>query len=353
MTSEQWILTWRFNATGRGLIHVKALNLQFKIVMKRNSRVIKMLTLFISLWAAFSSCIFEGERECPDMPAVTVKPDWSMAPGSDPEGMAYLFFPDDGTEVWRFDFPGRDAGRVSFRTGRYQFLSFNDDTYSVLFRGDRRYDTYEAYTADKEVPVSTGEKCVATPDMMWGCASDGLILGYDGLRYNPTPSAEAEDKWILSSDFILTAKQRRITSRYRYRIGEVENLAGVKSMSGALTGMAGSVMLASGVRGDYPSTLAVKAAAADSTTIAGEFYTFGIPQVPAADNILNLYVVLKDGRHFCYRFDVTEQVRAASDPLDVMLTVSGLKLEQSEGSEGTGFDVNVDGWEIVIVNIKG
>lgn len=343
----------RFNATGRVLIHVKALYLQFKIVMKRNARVIRMLTLFISLWAGFSSCIFEGERECPDMLGVTIKSDWSMAPDAAPEGMAYIFFPDDGTEVWRFDFPGRDAGRVSLRTGRYQLLSFNDDTYSVLFRGDNGFDTYEAYTADKEVPVSTGEKCVATPDMMWGSACDGLSLGYEGLRYNPAASAVAEGKWILSSDFILTAKQRRITSRYRYRIEEVENLSGVKSMSGALTGMAGSVLLASGVRGDYPSTLAVKAASADSTTIAGEFYTFGIPQWPTVDNILNLYVVLNDGRHFCYRFDVTDQVRAASDPLDVMLTVSGLKLEQSEGGEGAGFDVNVDGWEIVIVNIKG
>lgn len=321
--------------------------------MNRKVRVSKILTVFMWLWAGLSSCIFEGERECPDTLAVTIRPDWTMAPDATPEGMAYVFFPDDGSEVWRFDFPGREAGRVSLAAGKYQLLSYNDDTYNILFRGDRRYDTFEVYTADKELPVATGERCVAAPDMMWGCAYAGLNLSYEDLRYNPSPTARPENEWSVSTDFILQARQRRITARYRYRIEEVENLSGVKSMSGALTGMAGSMLLASGMRGTYPSTLAVKAASADSTTIAGEFYTFGIPQCPTVDNILNLYVVLNDGRHFCYRFDVTDQVRAASDPLDVMLTVSGLKLEQSEGGEGTGFDVNVDGWEIVIVNIKG
>ena len=66
-------------------------------------------------------------------------------------------------------------------------------------------------------------------------------------------------------------------------------------------------------------------------------------------NILSLFVVIKDGRRFCYQFIVTNQVRTAPNPMNVSLIVKGLTLEKPEAGHGTGFDVAVDGWETVVV----
>lgn len=124
-------------------------------------------------------------------------------------------------------------------------------------------------------------------------------------------------------------------------------------MSAALSGMAGAMLIASGKKEAYPSTLSIKASIIDSTTVGGEFFTFGVPGEPSVDNIFSLFVIIKDGRRFCYQFDVTDQVRLAPDPMNVCLVVRGLKLEKPDTGNDTGFEVAVDGWETVIVDING
>lgn len=319
----------------------------------------------LSLCGAVSSCIFEGEGYCPDSLPFTIINDWEACGDAAPEGMAYIFFPDDGGEPWRFDFVGRDAGNVNMALGGYMFLSHNDDTYNVLFRGEGGYDTYEAYTPEKDLlgsipraergaslPQSSGERVVGCPDMMWGCAYCAFSLQYDGVRFAPFATVRPEVIMKYSPDFVLTASQRPLTARYDFRIEDIENLSGVKSMSAALSGMAGAMSLASGMKCAYPSTLSLGVSIIDGTTAGGRFCTFGIPVEPSADNILSLFVVIKDGRRFCYQYDVTDQVRSAPDPMNVSLVVRGLELEKPDPGDDAGFDVAVDGWETVIVNIS-
>lgn len=64
-------------------------------------------------------------------------------------------------------------------------------------------------------------------------------------------------------------------------------------------------------------------------------------------------MVIKDGRRFCYEFDVTDQVREAPDPMEVLLMVRGLSIEKPDTGGEAGFEVSVDGWQTVTVNIKG
>lgn len=191
------------------------------------------------------------------------------------------------------------------------------------------------------------------PDMLWGCAYCSVKLHYGGVRYVTTGTSQTGTQSVFSPDFILTALQRPLTAHYTFRIEDIENLSGVSSMSAALGGMAGSLTLSSGEKGSYPSTLSLKAASLSPTVVGGDFYTFGIPPTPDVANILSLFVVIKDGRRFCYEFDVTDQVRTAPDPMEVLLTVRGLTIEKPDTGDGAGFDVSVDGWQTVTVNIRG
>lgn len=334
--------------------------------MKSHLCCLLWTALTLASGCGVTSCIYDSECPCPDKISFTIAPDWAAAPDASPEGMAYIFFPTDGSEMWRFDFPGRSGGNVSMLHAAYRFLSYNDDTYNVLFRGEKSYDTYEAYTPATELlagiptsewgnrlPQSRDGRVVMSPDMMWGCAYCSFSLEYDGVRYNTSSVSPKDGEDVFSPKRILSAAQRPVTAHYTYRIENVANLSGVKSISAALSGMAGSMYLASGLPGTYPSTISVKASAADSTTITGSFYTFGIPQAPEADNVLSLFVIIKDGRRFCYEFNVTSQIRSARDPMNVNIVLRGLTLEIPDNDDGTGFEVNVDGWETVIVNIHG
>lgn len=311
------------------------------------------------------SCIYEYDN-CPPSLPLTIVNDWSAAPAPNPEGMAYIFFPRDGSESWRFDFAGTQAGEVLLGVGGYSFLSFNDDTYNVLFDETGGFTAYRAYTSSANLltnipPSSRGitaparrgadEPTVRCPDMMWGCSSHRVSLWYCGLRYTSTATGDDSED-IVSPEFVLTAHQRRLTPRYIWRITDVENLEGVKYMSAALSGMAGAIVLSTGEKENYPSTLVFSATATATDAIGGSFATFGIPLAPGVPNILGLFVVLTDGRRFNYEFDVTEQVRTAPDPFEVIIELKGLVIDKADSGTGSAFDVLVEGWITTEVNIS-
>lgn len=313
------------------------------------------------------SCIYEYDN-CPPVLDVAIVNNWDRAPAANPEGMAYIFFPDNVQEVWRFDFPGVTAGSVRLNVGNYRFLSFNDDTYNVQFRGEDSYENYEAYTDEAHLVEWTGdgwrvvdepnrrsgsgERVVRSPDAMWGCAYGEFRLCYDGVSYITSSNVGSGSEQIFSPERILTSYQKPLTARYSCRIEDVENAEGVRQLSAALSGLAGSMHLSTGVKGDYPVTLPFKARVIENCMIRGEFFTFGLPPEPDKGNTMYLFVVLKDGRKFSYEFDVTEQVREAADPMNVEIIVRGLKLEKSGPEDEGGFDVNVDGWQTITININ-
>ena len=299
------------------------------------------------------SCIYEYDT-CPPQ-SFRIVNDWSEAPHADPGGMAYFFFMPQGGEPWRFDLPGREGGVIDLPDGEYNFLSYNDDTYNVRFDENRGYGAYEAYTAEvisgEQLParsVSSDETLVYCPDMMWGCSCDHVKLSPEKVEYGN--SIESFD---VSSDRTMLLEQKQLTARYKFDIYDVKNLDGVRGMSAMFSGLAGSLNLASGQKNVYPVRVPSQAGKADNSTITGGFVTFGLPRNPTVDNYLSLMVILFDGRKFNYEFDVTDQGRSAINPLDVQIKIYGLELEESApGVPGGGFDVGVDNWVNVVININ-
>lgn len=305
------------------------------------------------LWSCqFASCglIYDYPDACGDI-GLTISNDWSAAPDASPQGMAYIFYGNDDAQPWRFDFPGAEAGAVMLPEGLYGFVSYSDDSYHILFDGDS-YSTLKAHTWPARLPhdADGARNVVESPDMLWGCTYCKVDVSYDGLSY--IPSFNSCDDAVWPEDNVLTAHQRQITPHYRLRIDEVENLGGVSSMSGALSGMAGGYVFSSGRVYAYPYTLTFAAGAIDDTTIGGDFCTFGLPENPDEPNTLYLFVRLVDGRAFEYRFDVTDQVRNAPDPMSVLIALRGLVLEKPDSGAQGGFDVGVDGWITVDVDIN-
>ncbi len=317
---------------------------------------------------AVSSCIYEYDTCQPERGIIIVN-DWELVAKASPKGMAFICFPEDGSVPGRFDFPGMEGWMVNMPQGRYSMLSFNDDTYNVRFIENEGYGGYTAYTekADNvafegsevappvrlpEKQTDVGENFVECPDMMWGCSYCAVTIGNTTLTYEESGGGGPYSVPVTSASFLLEAHQRQLTARYRFTIDDVENLDGVKAMSATFSGLAGAENLADGRKTAYPSTLPSKVDIYGDSTIGGDFVTFGIPCEPTAENTLSLMVLLHDGRKFNYRFDVTDQVRAAENPLDVHVRIAGLSLEPSTpGGDSGAFEVGVDGWISITINI--
>ena len=64
--------------------------------MSRNDNIIDcMVMLVLPLASVMSGCIFDHDVPCPPDAggSFTIVNDWAEAPGADPAGMEYLFFP--------------------------------------------------------------------------------------------------------------------------------------------------------------------------------------------------------------------------------------------------------------------
>lgn len=121
--------------------------------------------------ATASSCIYESSPLCPEEKVeITICNDWIGAPEATPEGMAYLFFRDGLASPWRFDFPGREAGKVSLSAGDYRFVMFNDDTSDIVFDKDSDGIPLATTHADKGYTEGIAENVRQAPDMMWSAA---------------------------------------------------------------------------------------------------------------------------------------------------------------------------------------
>lgn len=311
---------------------------------------------------AMNGCIYDDLKPClGEEVDITIVNDWALAPDANPEGIAYTFYIDGVKDHWRFDFPGREAGKVILPTGDYRFLMYNDDTSGVRFesgddgtmvatsRPGHILEGLPGWSASDTITY-TREKVLICPDMMWSGSYSDVIVTYDQLTYSDS-TATYTSRLSESNPMQLVTKPRQIVATYSYDIINVENLSGVKRMCAAMSGLAASLCVNNGLRSSQPVTLPVKAVKSSDSSIFGKFFTFGLPRAARAPNLLYLFVWLTDGRQYVYEFDVTEQVVKAPDHLNVHVVVDSLSLPESIPGESVGtFDPSVDGWTHVVVN---
>lgn len=316
------------------------------------------------------SCVYDDLEACEGKYYMNLEVDyhWILAPDATPEGMACFFFPQAGGPAWRFDIPGSERGTVRLPNSSYRFVTLNDDFSSVILEGENSYSAISVTTLpcslldgagsrnSQAVPPSRtsapGQEVRMCPDMIWSDAIPSVIVGLDELTYTTRGDSQGKSETETSPYMLLPAHPRQLTSRYHYTITGVSHLDGVARMSGSLSGVAASIDLADGRHSDVGVTVPIDARRMDSTTIGGEFFTFGLTSGAGMRNILSLYVWLNDGRRLSYEFDVTAQTTTAPDPADVWIYIDGLELPESGAASGA-FDVNVDTWHTVVINITG
>ena len=248
--------------------------------------------------AVLQSCVCEDLPPCADANVdITIVNDWNAAPDAAPEGMAYEFYRAGVTSPWRFDFPGRDAGRVAIEEGEYRFVMYNDDTSDVMFEPGSEGLPFVTTVRELTGPDGHDTGLRKAPDMMWAYSAGMIDVSREGLEYLPDGMSSG-----CNDRFILLTHPVQITPVYTVRVLRVANLSGVASMRGVLSGMAGG-----GLR--------------------------------------------MEERGVSRAYDVSREVASANDPLHVEIVIDSISLPFSPPViEGGAFEPEVVDWTTIIVN---
>lgn len=335
-----------------------------------NRAASKILSLAVTLIVlVLSSC--DHKELCYEHPhKVTLRLafDWKDAPDADPDGMHVCFYAADGdgkNYIYNFD---RNGGVIeNIEAGRYHLLCYNNT--SVVQSGNTQsFDTHMLFTRDGNLlePVlgpagasvtgisgTSDERVVVCPDRMWGCSATAVIIDELGVSYiHSSAPGMLSGGFVSSQEHIITLFPHELTCTYTFEIRNVSNLKHATAMCASLSGMSGSLCVADERLGQEPVTLPFEAHSDGTSSIVGKFYTFGHHEDNAAPHRMALYVWMDDGRKYVYglsgddRFDVTGQVHSAPDRHRVHIVIDGLDLP-TPIENGSGFNPNIDDWDIV------
>lgn len=287
---------------------------------------------------------------------VRVEFDWFFARNADVEGMTVLFYNEDdpSAEPIRYDLPGRDGGMVKLQPGRWRPVAYNNDTEAILYRGQSSPSTLEAYTRESSVEEGTqiytrgsampraanaeDETVILEPDMLYGATGELLILGPD------------------DTNSTLTLQPEMRVTEIDITIHDVPNLEYAGQFGGALSGLAPSVMMASGALGAGCVTEAFTCHIIDDTTLQMKFRIFGhCPEGGLLNtHMLTIYAILADGTKWYYTKDITTELHKASEEqrnhiVDVDLNDLPLPMPIVNGS---GLQPSVDTWNNIEIEVE-
>ena len=290
--------------------------------------------------------------------------DWSQLTGHEkPEGMRVIFFPKDGkSEPWIFDFPKGETRQIELPENDYGVISMNYDTNGIVWKNPNSYQDFTADTRDTKSPDS--EQASLTPSWLCGDHIDWVSVN---ASHAAASSASAESAGSSENGVqLITLYPKSMVCRYTYEVNGIRKLERIADIRASLSGMSGSLLMAADRLPYSLSERLLFGGDVITNQLRGGFYTFGCTQGgtqgstqgSSAPNLFKLFIRSKSGKLHVLEQDVSVQVHSV--PVvghvgDVHLVIN-LDFEiPDEGGGGSGggagFDVGVDNWGDVNVDI--
>ena len=289
-----------------------------------------------------------------DWADVNVGFDWQQAPHMEPEGMTVLFYREQQGTVTpeRYDYTGKQGGKARLRPGEWKAVGYNYDTEAILYQGMESAATLEAYT--RKSTISEGTR-MPTRDMPRAQTTEDqpVILEPDPL----CGGASSTFPLIMGQGQNVTVTPQMRTKEVVINITNVPNLQYCTDFGGALSGLAPSVLMTSGILGEGCVTEAFAGRATDATTLEFRFRIFGhCPE--GAQGILNphlltIYIILADNSKWYYVVDVSNQMHGSghsSGDEEIDIDVDGLPVPKPIVN-GSGFQPTIDTWQGVEIDV--
>ena len=329
--------------------------------MKRSTYSLSRLLSFLLPLTPYLSPLFvscEYKDLCYDhnhTGDVTINFDWAKEPDTRVDGMTVLFYNVDApqSEPLRYDFAGMDGGHARLQPGTYRAMAYNYDTETILYRGLDAHNLLEAYTRNSSIEEGTqlsrsgmpraanteDEPVILEPDPLYGTCSEPFTVPANG-QCSVTMLPESR---VTELEIIIT---------------NVPNLQYSSQFGGALSGLAPSVWMESGVPGEGHVTQAFTATVVGESTLEMHTRIFG--HCPEGEeewpHLLTIYAILADGNKWYYVVDVTDQMHPEDEPdpsdhdREIVITLDELPVPKPIVN-GSGFQPTLDDWQGVEIDV--
>ena len=305
------------------------------------------ISLCLSSVTALTSC-YQKEL-CythPHTKGVGVVFDWRNAPSAHPASMSLYMVPHDGGFPSRYEFAGRDGGGMELSPGSYDALCINGDGPRNYFRNTESRESFEVYTMEVKALEGVDELVAKLPRAK-GAGEEPVVHEPDSVWCDVTqsPFVLPPGADVGNASHTLTLYPRPLFRTCTVEIRDVQNLQYVRgSLSATLSGLSGGVLASSGTPTDDHVTVPFGLRPHGTTALVGRFRTFGYSPRKQSSHKLVVYAVLKDGSRRFFTYDVTDQVRNATDPLHIRIVLEKLTLPVSISSGG-GFKATLSEWK--------
>ena len=332
----------------------------------KTGKAYRLFVLLLALLSILSSCNHKElyYEENAQFRLLKVAFDWSQLSGHEkPEGMRVIFFPKDGkSEPWIFDFPKGEARQIEMPENDYGVISMNYDTNGIVWKNPNSYLDFTADTRDTKSP--DGEQASLTPSWLCGDHIDWVSVN---ASHTAASSENAESNAASSESSengvqVITLYPKSMVCRYTYEVNGIRKLERIADIRASLSGMSGSLLMAADRLPYSLSERLLFGGDVIANQLRGGFYTFGCTQGGAqgssAPNLFKLFIRSKSGKLHVLEQDVSVQVHSV--PVvghvgDVHLVINiDFEIPDEGGggsSGGAGFDVGVDNWGDVNVDI--
>lgn len=219
----------------------------------------------------------------------------------------------------------------------YRVICFNYDTDGMVWKENGSYTLFTADTRDVRSPDN--RTMAVTPPWLCGDHIDGVIL-------KDIPGGSAE---------IVRLTPVNMVCHYTYEVNGLRGLDRVADLRAALSGMSGSLNMSGDSLPAGLSESLLFDGMVSRNQIIGGFYTFGHSALEGEPNVFRLYLKNRSGSMSVLEQDVSDQVHdvpVAGHVGDVHLVLNfDYEVPFEPGSDGAGFDVDVDDWDDVNVDI--
>ena len=320
--------------------------------MKRSSLLLLSSFLFLLTSCEYKDLCYDHNH----YGDVTVGFDWEKEPNTSVEGMTVLFYDlnTPAAEPLRYDFPGMNGGHARLEPGTYRAVAYNYDTETILYRGVESGNTLEAYTRQSSIEEGTqlsrsnmpraanteNEMVILEPDPLYGAVSETFTVDIDGqCSVVMKPESRVTDLTITITD--------------------VPNLQYSSQFGGAISGLAPSVAMASGIPGDGHVTQAFPVSVVGDSTLVMHIRIFGhCPHAADGElwpHLLTVYAILADGSKWYYTIDVGDQIHnVVIDPTNheekIQIELNDLPVPKPIVN-GSGLQPTIDGWQSINIDV--
>lgn len=296
--------------------------------------------------AGFCAGCCQKDLYYPDEPSpseqatmVDVRFHWDHAENAYVEGMSTYFFPlSPGGRIWQFEIAGMEGGTVVLPPGDYVMIAVNNDLPGVDMSAGETPESVE-------VTARSYDSGLLRPSgMVYGAASDCVSV--------PSEISNTEE----GSHVVIDLSPDSLATVYNVILKDVAQTDRIESMYAHISGIAESRYIYDGIAGEESGTVNIPISMTEGV-LSGSATGLGTP-AGTPKFTLTLYATLTDRRKVArsLTFDVTEQVMEAANPHNIYIVVSGIDFDL-EGpdtppqDDGVGMDVDVDGWDSIIIDI--